>query len=83
MEFVTAATRFNDLSDFKLVIPPQQSVRRMECFTEELLQMTKKLEEYVSIRERGYSDEYLATEIGQFVMHLNQVALNVDIPFEN
>tara|TARA_Y100000389_G_C17376350_1_gene471864 strand:- start:51 stop:302 length:252 start_codon:yes stop_codon:yes gene_type:complete len=83
MEFVTAATRFNSLSDFKLVIQNPHSVGKMERFTEELLQMTKKLEEYVSIRERGYSDDHLATEIGQFVLHLNQVALNVDIPFEN
>lgn len=76
--YLDAIREFNKLSGFQLVIPENEDiVTRLEPYVEKVRERIVDVQKYESIRKRGFSDDHLATEIGLFVMHLNQISRGV------
>lgn len=79
--FVSLVEEFNKLSNFCIIAPSTpETLVRVAPFADKVSEVIKSLERYHSIRKRGYSDDHLATEIGLFVLHINQVINNVADP---
>lgn len=76
-QYLQAIDDFNTMSDFKIIYPSEIVIQKLIKYTSEIHEKMKDLDIYESIRKRGYSDDHLATEIGLFVLHLNQQTLNV------
>ena len=76
-QYLQAIDDFNTMSDFKIIYPSENVIHKLIKYTSEIHEKMKDLDIYESIRKRGYSDDHLATEIGLFVLHLNQQTLNV------
>ena len=79
-EYKNLVSEFNSLSGFIIQLPKNERVfESLIPFIDELGQMKLRLIEYERIRNRGYSDDHLATEIGSFVLRLNQITNEVRI----
>lgn len=69
---------FNRMSGFVIMDPSSASdPKRLEGLAPKVRAQIPALARYQTIRKRGYSDDHLATEIGLFVMHINQVITGV------
>jgi hypothetical protein len=66
---------FNSKSGFQITIP---SAKHLPMFlnnstvVDDIQEMIRALDRYKATRDRGYSDDHLASEIGSFVLELNQ-----------
>ena len=66
---------FNKISGFRILQPKNDEIKnKLEPYTRKIQELIKDLERYESIRSKGFSDDHLATEIGLFVMHINQIS---------
>lgn len=69
---------FNRLSGFVIMDTSSVSNReRLAPLAAKIRAQIPALARYQAIRERGFSDDHLATEIGLFVLHINQVICGV------
>lgn len=78
-EYMDAITRFNDMGTF-IIEKPKPDDHHIFSYEKEVREKIHDLLRYESIREKGYSDDHLATEIGLFVLHLNRETLNIMSP---
>lgn len=79
--FLSLVEKFNSISNFRIIEPSTpDTLARVTPFVDKVSAVIKSLERYQSIRDKGYSDDHLATEIGLFVLHINQVINNVADP---
>ncbi len=66
---------FNKISGFTISQPKNDDINnKLEPYTQKIQELIKDLKRYESIRSKGFSDDHLATEIGLFVMHINQIS---------
>tara|TARA_Y100000389_G_C17413522_1_gene492320 strand:- start:355 stop:624 length:270 start_codon:yes stop_codon:yes gene_type:complete len=66
---------FNKISGFRILKPINDDItKKLEPYTCKIKELIKDLERYEYIRSKGFSDDHLATEIGLFVMHINQIS---------
>ena len=80
-QFISLVEKFNSISNFRIIEPSTpDTLARVSPFADKVSAVIKSLERYQSIRNKGYSDDHLATEIGLFVLHINQVINNVADP---
>lgn len=77
-DLIEAIRDFNKMSGFVIMDPSNASdPKRLEGLAQKVCAQIPALARYQATRERGYSDDHLATEIGLFVMHINQVITGV------
>lgn len=73
-ELIEAIHDFNQMSGFVIADPSSVSEKaRLDGLAPKVRAHIPALARYQAIRERGYSDDHLATEIGLFVIHINRV----------
>lgn len=78
-EYTEAVRKFNAYDSFVIHLPVSWTkFGELVEYTEAIKEHTKLLNRYMNIRKQGYSDDHLATEIGLFVLHLNQTTLGVE-----
>jgi hypothetical protein len=79
---MNAVEEFNAKSGFRIIMPLDNNKDNknyahayamiLNESKDDIQEMTRALERYEAIRARGYSDDHLASEIGSFVLDLNQ-----------
>ena len=75
-----AVEEFNEISGFVITLPKIQRVYdKLIPFIADIKEKKIDLLRYEDIRKQGYSDDHLATQIGSFVLHLNQITNEVKI----
>jgi hypothetical protein len=78
-EYTESVRKFNAYDSFVIHLPVTwNKFRELVEYTEAVKEHTELLKRYLMIRNQGYSDDHLATEIGLFVLHLNQTTLGVE-----
>lgn len=75
--YLKAVETFNSKGTFTICFPGDAVIDKVVPYTDEIYEKLNDLERYENIRKQGFSDDHLATEIGLFVLHLNQVTLNI------
>lgn len=75
--YLKAVETFNSKGTFTICFPGDAVIDKVVPYTDEIYEKVNDLERYENIRKQGFSDDHLATEIGLFVLHLNQVTLNI------
>ena len=77
-EYMEAVRMFNSYDSFIIHTPSSRnSYEDLLQYTDAIKEHTDMLKRYIDIRKKGFSDDHLATEIGLFVLHLNQTLLGV------
>lgn len=77
MEYIKAITKFNNVSSFKICVPSVFVLDRLKLYTSQVYDLTKDAVRYESLLKEGHVDDRLSTEIGLFVLHLNQLTKGV------
>ena len=78
-EYTEAVRKFNAHESFMIHLPVSWNrFQELVEYTVAVKEHTALLKRYIKIRNQGYSDDHLATEIGLFVLHLNQTTLGVE-----
>ena len=72
-EYLNAILAFNKKGSFTIYTPSEFVIDKLIPYTNQIVEKTHDLERYEQVREKGFSDDHLATEIGLFVLHLNQI----------
>lgn len=73
IKYIHAVKKFNAFNGFEINLSDNTEIYpHLIQYTDEVVEHTKMLERYHAIREQGFSDDHLATEIGLFVLHLNK-----------
>ena len=75
--YLKVVETFNSKGTFTICFPGDAVIDKVVPYTDEIYEKLSDLERYENVRKQGFSDDHLATEIGLFVLHLNQVTLNV------
>lgn len=74
-DYLNVVHTFNAYNGFKIVLPKHDHVYdTLVSYTAELLDLIKDVDRYENIREQGFSDDHLATEIGLTVLHINKIS---------
>jgi hypothetical protein len=76
---MNAIEEFNTKSGFRIIMPLDNKDLTMilNQSKDDIQEMTRASERYEAVRARGYSDDHLASEIGSFVLNLNQRILSL------
>ena len=75
--YMNAIKTFNNKGSFIISEPTHHIICKLIPYTNEVIEKTVDLERYENLRKKGYSDDHLATEIGLFVLHINQITKGV------
>ena len=76
---MNAIEEFNTKSGFRIIMPLDNKDLTiiLNESKDDIQEMTRASERYEAVRARGYSDDHLASEIGSFVLDLNQRILSL------
>ena len=75
--YFNAILEFNKKGSFTICTPSEFVINKLIPYTNEVVEKTSDLERYEQVRKKGFSDDHLATEIGLFVLHLNQITKGI------
>ena len=76
-EYLNAILTFNNKGSFTICEPSEYIIKKLIPYTNEVIEKTADLERYEQVRKKGFSDDHLATEIGLFVLHINQITKGI------
>ena len=71
MDYIQVASYFNTLSGFFLTLPNKSE--DMYDYIDHVIDLTKHLESLIQTRNLGFSDDFLASKIGNDVLSLNNI----------
>ena len=72
--YIDAVTRFNAINGFEIKLPENDELYEtlVPLYLDKILELIEENIRYQGIRNEGFSDDHLATEIGLMVYEINR-----------